>query len=112
MIELYTPLEVIQKTVKIIETQRKVQKLQQKDFEHYLIKFNKVRDDGSSSDYTKLEYIYMDMAREIGIDVPKIELLTHGNLAHYLIKRFDRIDGQALHLHSVAGLTHTNFNLP
>lgn len=70
------------------------------------------KDDGSSSDYTKLEYIYMSMAKEVGIDVPNIELLSHGNLAHYLIKRFDRVDGEALHLHSVAGLTHTNFNIP
>ncbi|WP_331773843.1 hypothetical protein [Sulfurospirillum sp. 1612] len=31
MIELYTPLEIIQKAVKIIETERKVQKLQQKE---------------------------------------------------------------------------------
>ncbi|NCD11813.1 MAG: type II toxin-antitoxin system HipA family toxin [Epsilonproteobacteria bacterium] len=83
-----------------------------KDFEHYLIKFDMPREDGSSSDYTKLEYLYMRMAAEVGIDVPKIELLTHGNLAHYLIKRFDRVDGQALHVHSVAGLTHTNFNIP
>lgn len=83
-----------------------------KDFEHYLIKFDMARDDGSSSDYTKLEYLYMSMAKEVGINVPKIELLSHGNLAHYLIKRFDRINGEALHLHSVAGLTHTNFNIP
>jgi len=83
-----------------------------KDFEHYLIKFDITKDDGSSSNYTKLEYIYMDMARQIGIDIPKIELLSHGNLAHYLIKRFDRVNGEALHLHSVAGLTHTNFNIP
>lgn len=83
-----------------------------KDFEHYLIKFDMAKDDGSSSDYTKLEYLYMDMARQVGIDVPKIELLNHGNLSHYLIKRFDRVDNQALHLHSVAGLTHTNFNIP
>lgn len=81
-------------------------------FEHYLIKFDIANDDGSSSDYTKLEYLYMSMAKEVGIDVPKIELLSHGNLAHYLIKRFDRINGEALHLHSVAGLTHTNFNIP
>ena len=27
----------------------------------------------------------MSMAKEVGIDVPKIELLSHGNLAHYLI---------------------------
>ncbi|MFP4333350.1 MAG: type II toxin-antitoxin system HipA family toxin [Campylobacterales bacterium] len=82
------------------------------NFEHYLIKFDIAKDDGSSSDYTKLEYIYMSMAKEVGIDVPNIELLSHGNLAHYLIKRFDRINGEALHLHSVAGLTHTNFNIP
>jgi len=82
------------------------------DFEHYLIKFDMAKEDGSSSDYTKLEYLYMSMAREVGIDVPKIELLHHGNLSHYMIKRFDRVDGENLHLHSVAGLTHTNFNIP
>ena len=81
-------------------------------FEHYLIKFDIANDDGASSDYTKLEYLYMSMAKEVGIDIPKIELLSHGNLAHYLIKRFDRINGETLHLHSVAGLTHTNFNIP
>jgi predicted transcriptional regulator len=31
MIELYTPLEIIQKAVQIIETERKVQRLQQKE---------------------------------------------------------------------------------
>ncbi|MDY0327506.1 MAG: HipA domain-containing protein [Arcobacteraceae bacterium] len=82
------------------------------DFEHYLIKFDMQKDDGDSSDYTKLEYLYMSMANDVGIDVPKIELLVHGNLAHYLIKRFDRIGGEALHLHSVSGITHTNFNIP
>jgi serine/threonine-protein kinase HipA len=82
------------------------------DFEHYLIKFDMAKEDGSSSDYTKLEYLYMSMAREVGIDVPNIELLHHGNLSHYMIKRFDRVDGENLHLHSVAGLTHTNFNIP
>ena len=83
-----------------------------KDFDHYLIKFDIQKYDGSSSNYTKLEYLYMQMAKEVGIDVPKIELLSHGNLAHYLIKRFDRVNGEVLHLHSVAGLTHTNFNIP
>jgi len=82
------------------------------DFEHYLIKFDIANNNGASSDYTKLEYIYMNMAKNVGIDIPKIELLEHGDLAHYLIKRFDRVNGEALHLHSVAGLTHTNFNIP
>ena len=83
-----------------------------KNYEHYLIKFDLQKDDGSSSDYTKLEYLYMSLASEVGIDIPDISLITQGNLSHYLIKRFDRINGQKLHLHSVCGLTHSNFNIP
>ncbi|PUE63778.1 type II toxin-antitoxin system HipA family toxin [Arcobacter caeni] len=81
-------------------------------FEHYLIKFDFLNDNQKSQDYTKLEYLYMNMAKEAKIEVPNIELLEHGNLTHYLIKRFDRVTGKAKHLHSVAGLTHCNFNIP
>ncbi len=81
-------------------------------FEHYLIKFDFLNDNQKSQDYTKLEYLYMNMANEAKIEVPNIELLEHGNLTHYLIKRFDRVNGKAKHLHSVAGLTHCNFNVP
>jgi len=82
------------------------------NFEHYLIKFDIQNEKGFSSDFTKLEYIYMSMAKEVGIDIPDIELLKHGNLYHFLIKRFDRVKNKRIHLHSVAGLTHSNFNLP
>jgi serine/threonine-protein kinase HipA len=83
-----------------------------KGFEHYLLKFDMAKESGASSDYTKLEYIYMGMAKEVGIEVPDIRLLEHGNLSHYLIQRFDRVEGEVKHLHSVAGLTHVNFNHP
>jgi serine/threonine-protein kinase HipA len=82
------------------------------EFEHYLIKFDFLNDNQRSQDYTKLECLYMNMAKEAKIEVPNIELLEHGNLTHYLIKRFDRVNGKAKHLHSVAGLTHCNFNVP
>lgn len=81
-------------------------------FEHYLIKFDFLNDNQKNQDYTKLEYLYMNMAKEAKIEVSNIELLEHGNLSHYLIKRFDRVNGKAKHLHSVAGLTHCNFNVP
>jgi len=84
----------------------------EKGYEHYLIKFDMQNDNGKSSDFTKLEYIYMNMAKESGIDVPNIELLEHNGLFHYLIKRFDRVNGKKVHLHSVSGLAHTNFNIP
>ncbi len=82
------------------------------EFEHYLIKFDFLNDNQKSQDYTKLEYLYMNMAKEAKIEVPNTELLEHGKLTHYLIKRFDRVNGKAKHLHSVAGLTHCNFNIP
>jgi len=81
-------------------------------FEHWLLKFDDYDDSGRSQDYTKLEYLYMTMAKEVGIDVPDIELLEQGDLTHYMIKRFDRMNGERLHLHSLAGLTHSNINIP
>ena len=50
------------------------------EFEHYLIKFDFLNDNQKSQDYTKLEYLYMNMAKEAKIEVPNIELLEHGNL--------------------------------
>lgn len=79
-------------------------------YDHWLVKFDSYDDDKISTDFTKLEYIYMRMAKECGIQVPNIELLVDGDLTHFLIKRFDRVDGDKLHMHSLASLTHTNFN--
>jgi len=81
-------------------------------YEHWLLKFDVANEQGASSDYTKLEYIYMQMASEVGIAVPKLELLAHGNLAHFMIKRFDRVDNERLHLHSLSGMTHSNIHVP
>ncbi len=89
-----------------------VKNIMPNNFEHYIIKFDMPQVNNSSSDFTSLEYLYMSMAKEVGINIPQIELLTHNNLKHYLIKRFDRVDGEVVHMHSVAGLVHANFNIP
>ncbi len=81
-------------------------------YEHWLLKFDVANEQGASSDYTKLEYIYMQMASEAGIAVPKLELLAHGNLTHFMINRFDRVDNERLHLHSLSGMTHSNIHIP
>ena len=79
-------------------------------FEHWLIKFDSEED--ASREYTKLEYLYMDMARDTGITIPDIELFEERGLHHFLIKRFDRNGYERIHTHTVAGLTHTDFNIP
>lgn len=81
-------------------------------FEHWLVKFSKSDQLGRALDFTKLEYLYMQMAGEIGINVPQTQMLYDGNDWHYAIKRFDRVEGQKVHMHTLAGLTHIDFNEP
>ena len=82
------------------------------EYEQWLIKFDGVDDEKQSLDFTKLEYLYMNMAKACGIIVPAIELIKDDNLSHFAIKRFDRIDGEKVHMHSLASIVHVNFNEP
>ena len=70
-------------------------------FEHYLIKFDFLNDNQKSQDYTKLEYLYMNMAKEAKIEVPNIELLEKeleineesiSKIEKNLIRNFSEID--------------------
>lgn len=81
-------------------------------FEHWLVKFSKSDQLGRALDFTKLEYLYMQMAEEVRISVPQTQMLYDGNDWHYAIKRFDRVDGRKIHMHTLAGLTHIDFNEP
>ncbi len=81
--------------------------------EHWLIKFDSEDEKTNTSfDFPKLEYLYMSMAKDAGIDIPQIRLFEHGELHHFLIKRFDRVNSKRVHIQTVAGLTHTDFNIP
>ncbi len=79
-------------------------------FGHWLIKFDS--EEEASREYTRLEYLYMSMARDAGITIPDIQLFEERGLHHFLIKRFDRSSDERMHIHTVAGLTHTDFNVP
>lgn len=84
------------------------QKLQP-EYEHYLVKFPSVTD---SKDIGMLEYIYSLMAHDAKIDMPDTKLL-HGKLnSYFAVKRFDRVGDYRVHMHSVAGLVHSDFRLP
>lgn len=83
-------------------------------YEQWLIKFDTLDDQSKrSNDFTKLEYLYMTMARQSGINVPEIALIEDGDLTHYAIKRFDRLPkDKKVHMHSLAAMTHVDFNQP
>lgn len=78
-------------------------------FEHYLIKFPSLTD---IKEIGKLEYIYSLMAKDAKINIPNIKLLDRKENSYFTIKRFDRIGDSRVHIHSVAGMVHSDFRLP
>src|SRR5574344_892761 len=84
------------------------QKLQT-DFEHYIIKFPNSND---GLNIGKIEYIYSLMAKKANIEIPETKLLKGKKNSYFAIKRFDRIKDNRLHIHSVAGLVHSDFRIP
>ena len=82
------------------------------NYEYWLVKFDEYDDHGNATDFTKLEYLYMQMAKECGINTPELALIKSDDLTHFAIKRFDRKDGKKIHMHSLASMVHVNFNEP
>ena len=54
----------------------------------------------------RIEYAYLLMARAAGIELTPFQLIGAGDRPHLLIRRFDWIGDQRLHLHSLSGLWH------
>ncbi len=78
-------------------------------FSHYMVKFASSADD---PEIGAIEYAYSQMAKEAGLEVPQTTLLQGKKRSYFAIKRFDRIGDSRVHMHSVAGLTHSDFRYP
>jgi serine/threonine-protein kinase HipA len=82
-------------------------------YDYWLLKFDGVSDLelGEPAGYGRIEYAYHLMARAAGIDMVECRLLEENGRAHFLTKRFDRIAGRKLHLQSLCGIAHYDFNM-
>ncbi|MBU1341545.1 MAG: type II toxin-antitoxin system HipA family toxin [Proteobacteria bacterium] len=83
-----------------------------KGYEYWILKFDGVDDIelGKPRGYGRIEYAYALMAKAAGIDMTECRLLEENGRAHFLTKRFDRVNGAKLHLQSLCGLAHYDFN--
>ncbi len=83
-------------------------------YEHWLLKFDLGGDGvlGSSAGFGRIEYAHYLMAIEAGIEMSECRLLEEGGRAHFMSKRFDRRGNEKLHLQSLCGLMHLDFNIP
>lgn len=80
------------------------------DGEDYIVKFSSKFD---PQNIAELEYKYMLLAKETGINVPDIKLVSSntGN-KYFLIKRFDRNKNKKIHMISAAALLEVDFRAP
>lgn len=82
-------------------------------FEHYLVKFDGIEDDqfGTSKGFGRVEMAYYKMALDAGIEMMESELLEENGRAHFMTKRFDRLNGAGkVHVQSFCALRHYDFN--
>lgn len=87
------------------------------DFEHWLIKFDGVTKNGDHNledkiKYTLIEYAYYQMAIHAGIHMSECMLFRDGDYMHFMTKRFDRENGEKIHMQSLGALLHIDYNIP
>ena len=84
-----------------------------KGYDYWLLKFDGVTDLelGEPGGYGRIEYAYYLMAKKAGINMTQCKLLEENGRAHFMTKRFDRINGKKQHMQSLCGLAHYDFNM-
>ncbi|NVK38567.1 MAG: type II toxin-antitoxin system HipA family toxin [Gammaproteobacteria bacterium] len=86
-------------------------------FDGWLIKFdgvseNKDKELADPMGFGRIEYAYYLLAKKAAIEMMESRLLEEGGRAHFMTKRFDRIGNEKLHMTSLCGLGHFDFNDP
>lgn len=84
-----------------------------KGFSYWILKFDGVHDSqfGASAGYGRVEMAYYLMAKAAGIRMNECRLLEENGRAHFMTKRFDRLDdGSKIHMQSLCGIRHFDFN--
>ena len=98
------------------DTSTKMIKLNTKELEkgckRAIIKFDEVYEGVGSIGLTKLEFIMMSMAKEVGIKTAKFELIEENGSHHLLVERFDRTeDDEKIHMCTASGLMHIDISI-
>lgn len=70
------------------------------DYVHYILKFN----DDKDFPFSEVEYAYYKMARAAGITMMPSRLISIEGKRHFLTERFDRQNGEKLHILTLAAM--------
>ncbi len=78
-------------------------------FSHWMVKFASSLD---SREIGAVEYAYSLMAKDAKLELPRTALIEGKKGRYFACERFDRIGDKRVHIHSVAGLVHSDFRYP
>lgn len=78
-------------------------------YEDWIIKFQSSLDFG---DIARIEYAYHKMALMAGIEMSECRLFEgKSGRVYFGTRRFDRLEGKRIHVHTASGLMHDNFRM-
>ncbi|TWJ33424.1 type II toxin-antitoxin system HipA family toxin [Geobacter argillaceus] len=82
-------------------------------YEHWLLKFDGVTDLelGEPKEFGRIEFAYHLMAQAAGIEMTECRLLEETGRAHFMTKRFDRDGRKKIHMQTLCGIAHYDFNM-
>lgn len=84
--------------------------------EAWIIKFDGVGSanvlDMKAKPHNRIEYTYALLAKQLGIGMSEVAFLEDHGLFHFMTRRFDRKGSEKLHMHSLGGMTHVDYNRP
>lgn len=83
-----------------------------KEYAHWILKFDGIQDDifNEPQGYGTIEYVYSLLAGKAGITMAECKLLHEGDRSHFMTKRFDRENGEKVHMQTLNGIAHYDFN--
>lgn len=82
-------------------------------FNYWLIKLDGItnKELGDPQHFGEIEYIHYLLAKQAGINMTECRLLRENGRAHFMTRRFDRINGEKLHMQTLCGIAHYDYNL-
>lgn len=82
-------------------------------FDYWLIKLDGVtnKELGDPMHFGEIEYIHYLLAKAAGINMTECRLYREHDRAHFMTRRFDRVNGHKLHMQTLCGLAHYDFNM-
>lgn len=85
-----------------------------KDFDYYLIKLDGVNAEAGfreTQNFGRLEYSFSKLVKACGIKMSDCSLIEENGRAHFLTKRFDRENGEKIHMQTLCGIAHYDYRM-